>query len=287
VSQWVADLETARGFGVPTLEATGPVKANGFTGMILPRVEGATGDPLYEGARDGKRIYIDSEDGSSIESPAIPVDAVASMVQRYKDYAHPEITNSDLDAIELGMKKARDKGYAIAAGHLEIDSSGHVRVPYVKKPKDRVLDNTFDDPDHLPIPSNPWRYRSPYLNGIIGEEEKVIASVRGELGNVKAVATVLRELNIETDPAKANALAAELLSKLADPKTHAVEAPLGSEYDWAVQKLAGELHPSKWVYGQDPKATALANYKDDALVRGALAVIVREKSAGILQRMPE
>jgi hypothetical protein len=233
VNQWVSDLATAKRFGVPTIDATGPVTANGRVGMIVQRVEGAAGDPLYAGNKD--------------------------MSRRYQDYTNPETTLADLSAIEKGTKAARDHGVPIVAGHLQIDASGHVSVPYVEK-----VSSYTTGGDGLPLPPNPQQ-----LKASLDHQKAVIDGIRAEVKNVQAVSKTLQESGIETDPRKANALAAKMLGEMLDTQkhvTHSDRAPLSPDMEKVAEKLVNELRPSF-------NATCL-----DVAARDTLASVIRDRA---------
>jgi hypothetical protein len=186
VKTWEHDLIEAKKYGVPSLEISGPFLANGRVGVLRPRLEGVTGDPLSVGNTDA--------------------------IQRYKDYANPEVTLADLRKIEEGMQSARDHGVPIFFGGLEIDASGHVHVPYVE----RLHVPTNGDVDGLPMPVDLRK-----ASGPLDHEAKVLASIRAEIRNVRLASGVLQDKGIEAlDSKKAVALAARMLGEMQDVTKH-------------------------------------------------------------------
>jgi hypothetical protein len=244
---WVKDLAVARSFGVPTIDATGPVKANGRVGMILPRRDVVTVIPH----------------GSSPEQNL-----------RYDDYANPEVTTADLDAIENGLKKARAGGYNFALDQLEIDPSGHVRVSPV-----RVLQRKSGG-GGLPLPLSPEEKTR--LSGMVGDEQKMIATLRAEVKNVQVISQELQSRGIEKDPKKANALAANMAAWIANPKYDGFNEfyeYLGYENEKLVQDLALKLRSPEH---QDRSMVPASAGEDNIIkvIRGALGLALAQCNHG-------
>jgi hypothetical protein len=260
VTKWVSDLKTAQKYGVPTVDATGPVTANGRVGMIVPRVEGATGDPLYAG---NEPLYAGNKEAS----------------QRYKNYANPEVTLADLRAIEEGTQAARDHGVPIVADRLQIDASGHVRVPRVERVP------TADGGDGLPLPPS-----TPQSKPILDHQAAIINAVRVEVRNVELVSKTLQESGIEKDPKRANALAAQMLSDMIESSKHltgAAPAVLSPDMEKVADKLVTGLQPSFCAPCIDTLVrNELANVllqKDHGPIVGGISVIDKEHGRSSLE----